>query len=243
MSSTIDQLQSLVQAKNALDLELSNTDVQFQNLQQHTSRYSRLVDEQYVLHREMREITNEIKNKSSNHSQTIISALEIKKSDMVLLDNTICLELTSILPYIAQYNILSRERSVLHQKVRQLETDIKKIQMRPLYLEYLEDENNWNTSEDHQIVSSILDGTSTVDLYEFCNRNHQEQLLSNGYFATDRPYVGCEGDCEGWDTSEKRCQCGNYKGYRWEDECEKFDDILNFDLTSTVPLGHVSKNW
>ncbi len=239
--SSLDQLQVLEEAKNVLDLQISATEAQFHILQQQSYRYSRLGYEQHILHREIREITDEIVQKSSKygalHNQTIISVLEIKKADLELQDNTICLELTSLRPYVVQYNKLSEERSAIHPRIRQLETDIKKIRMRSMYLEYLENEFDENT------VRSILDGTFSTDLYEFCNRNHQERLLADGYFATNCPYVGCEEECAGWDTSEKRCQCGNYKGYRWEDECEKFDDILKFDLTSTVPLGYVTKNW
>ena len=214
----MNQLQSMDEkTRNALSLQIYAFETKIYNIEQHTEQYIRLIDKQTILHQTIQNLTDEIEKESTNNNiYTVISDLKDKKAELILEDNKIKNELVNLRPYMVKYVFIKEKIPSYREIVIQLKTKLHKIQMKPMYLEYLENESNWCNDDDRQIVKSILDGTSSVDPYEFCNRNHHIKLLNKLYFASECKIVSCN---------------------------EKFDNILEFDITSTEPMGHVIKNW
>jgi hypothetical protein len=228
-SPNTNQLQSMAEkTRNALSLKIHAFETKIYNIEQHTEQYIKLIDKQTILHQIIQNLTDEIEKESqnltdeiekestNNNIYTVISDLEDKKAELVLEDKRIKNELTNLRPYMVKYAFIKEKIPSYRETVIRLKTKLHKIQMKQMYLEYLENESNWCNDDDRQIVKSILDGTSSVDPYEFCNRNHHIKLLNEFYFAPECKTVSCN---------------------------EKFDNILEFDITSTVPMGHVIKNW
>lgn len=217
-SPNMNQLQSMDEkTRNALSLQIYAFETKIYNIEQHTEQYIRLIDKQTILHQTIQNLTDEIEKESTNNNiYTVISDLKDKKAELILEDNKIKNELVNLRPYMVKYVFIKEKIPSYREIVIQLKTKLHKIQMKPMYLEYLENESNWCNDDDRQIVKSILDGTSSVDPYEFCNRNHHIKLLNKLYFASECKIVSCN---------------------------EKFDNILEFDITSTEPMGHVIKNW
>ena len=223
-SPSTNQLQSMEEARDARSLQIYafetkiyNFETKIYNIEQNTEHYIRLVDRQTLLHQTIQNLTDEIEKESSkNNIYTVISDLEDKKAELVVEDNLITTELASLRLDMVKYVFIKEKIPLYREIIIRLKTKLHKIQMKPMYLEYLENESNWCNDADRQIVKSILDGTSSVDPYEFCNRNHHTRLLNELYFAPECKSVSCN---------------------------EKFDNILEFDITSTVPMGYVIKNW
>lgn len=198
---------------SALETKIYNFEIKIYTVEQHAEQYFKIVDRQTILHQTIQNLTDQIEKESSNNR--IILSLESKKTELLLEDNSITNELASLRPYMVKYIFIKEKIPLYREKIIRLKTKLHKYHMKPLYLEYLENKSNWFNDADREIVKSILDGTSDVDPYEFCNRNHNTKLLNELYFATECKTVSCD---------------------------EKFDNILEFDITSTVPLGHGIKN-
>jgi hypothetical protein len=80
-----------------------------------------------------------------------------------------------------------------------------------------------------------------ADLIFKCNESHQESLLQNHF--VDESHDTCDSDCRGWYVRNSRCQCGNYKGFRWENDDRDYYDIDYLNIDSTEPNGSAEKMW
>lgn len=123
----------------------------------------------------------------------------------------------------------------LTNKIEECNRMIKEEEMRHQYIEY-------------GIQNSIINDQQTLDdlvesenIFKICNEHRQEQLL-NDWRVCDT-YDGCSANCGGWTVGNGRCDCGNYKGFKWNDDDANFSDILKFDITYSEPFGYVETMW
>lgn len=109
-----------------------------------------------------------------------------------------------------------------------LRTQIKQLEMRDEYRLYA-DRNSiyYDEDDDDEILISN------------CNKFHQEQLKQNHF---EDEGCGVRG-CKGWYVAEHRCECGAYKGFKWDDSDFDPSDINSFDINETVPYGQSVKTW
>ena len=80
------------------------------------------------------------------------------------------------------------------------------------------------------------------ELYRNCNTFHQNHLL-DGWFVEEGCPHRYDGDCDGWYVGNKRCVCGNYKGWSWNEDDFDPDDVKYFNINSTSPVGYAERMW
>lgn len=80
-----------------------------------------------------------------------------------------------------------------------------------------------------------------LDLLQSCHEKHQDNLL-DGYHH-DEPSTHCEDGCTGWYYNNRRCDCGNFKGWGWNDKDWNKLDPEEFNLDSTTPVGWAQQQW
>ena len=219
------------------------------------SRYDTLSQVLYSLDQEIRWNEGDLNEQNSvpkynRDRQYELNVRNLRDKGIELLSKRerISKEKKSLEHYYVEYKALIKERSPLMDDVRKLETEIKKIEMLPKYEEYLLtlSEETW----EYKRESNLLNGEVEEDIFTWVNKKHQERLLEEGYLVErSQLYRLDRGDCEdeycrGWFTNSKRCECGNYKRFRWkyDKNDESFSDILEFNIESTIPLGYVTVN-
>ena len=94
------------------------------------------------------------------------------------------------------------------------------------------------------IIDEINDGTfdNSDDIFKKCNEHHQQEIL-DCYYVSDPPEVDDCYNCNGWYVGESRCECGNYKGYRWNADYIDFSNVLEFNITHDTPAGETVCEW
>ena len=139
-SPNMNQLQSMDEkTRNALSLQIYAFETKIYNIEQHTEQYIRLIDKQTILHQTIQNLTDEIEKESTNNNiYTVISDLKDKKAELILEDNKIKNELVNLRPYMVKYVFIKEKIPSYREIVIQLKTKLHKIQMKPMYLEYLE---------------------------------------------------------------------------------------------------------
>lgn len=82
------------------------------------------------------------------------------------------------------------------------------------------------------------------ELFEECNKVWQERLKGEHFEEGGCPgrYYG-DGDCAGWWVREHRCECGNFKGWTWNEDGFDPSDLLLFSLDDTRPYGRQERLW
>lgn len=141
-----------------------------------------------------------------------------------------------------QLKQLNEQYEDLEMKENELKRMIKEEVMRNDYIKYIYSNFYIICSQDD--IDALVDGTHEFsdDMFKMCNEHHQSSLLSN-YHDDNPPSVdGCE-DCTGWSVNSRRCDCGNFKGYRWNTDDDDISDILEFDITEEQPAGYVERMW
>jgi hypothetical protein len=68
-----------------------------------------------------------------------------------------------------------------------------------------------------------------------------DQLSTTSYFVEGNCPLDYHGDpnCIGWYISKYRCECGNFKGWIWEDEDLDYNNLLKFNIHDTRILHHM----
>lgn len=82
------------------------------------------------------------------------------------------------------------------------------------------------------------------ELFSECNQHHQRDLLENSnngkgwYSNRECPWPSDEdGMCNGWYYNNRRCECGNYKGFSWNDDNLDEATLYEFNIESQYPYG------
>lgn len=151
----------------------------------------------------------------------------------------------SVIP--AEAKEIDKQISLHYKKISTFEKFAILDEMYDDYVEYAKDyEIDIGKTDDDNI------GLSKDEiLIKRCNEHHQENLL-NGWHS-DKVCCHCEGledegwnngvACTGWTVGNHRCDCGNYKGWRWDDD--DFDplDLNEFNIHHTAPYGRAEAQW
>lgn len=246
-------VESLKESKAVLDVQVSNIETKMSSLREMYSRYDTLSHTLYSLDQKIRWNEGDLNDQNSvprymrdRKYELNVENLQKRNIELRSQREATSKETKSLEHYYVEYEALSKERSHLLDGVRKLKTEIKKIEMLPMYEEYLRtlSEEHW----DYKSASDILNGESKEDIFTWVNKKHQEKLIEEGYLVErSELYRLDRGDCEdeycrGWFTNSKRCECCNYKCFRWEydENDERFSDILEFNIDSTIPIGYVT---
>lgn len=133
---------------------------------------------------------------------------------------------------------LGEMRRKLYDNVKELEPLVLQDEWYDRYVDYARGNGiDWEEDEDQ--------------LFKLCNKIHQENL-KRGYHS-DKVSHHCEGlendgwndgkPCTGWTIGEYRCDCGNFKGWSWNEDDFDPTDLSFFNIDSTEPFGYADAQW
>lgn len=128
----------------------------------------------------------------------------------------------------------------LYAKIKLIENEIVRVKMKSKYLDYA---NRNSLSVDVDDEDALI-----ID----CNEYHQDLLLNKsnggqGWFVDQecphRDGDYCSDHCDGWYAGNYRCECGNYKGWRWNDDGWDANDLSKFNIEHESPYGWPETQW
>lgn len=143
-------------------------------------------------------------------------------------------EITALLTRVnSDFSALAVKIETLRSEIALTEKTNLETSIIPKYREY---------AVEHEIAYDV---DYIESLIIACNEHHQENLLSSHFSegSCPCPEDDNEDNCSGWYTFEKRCQCGGYKGFRWNDDDVDFSDITEFNIMHTEPAGFRERMW
>lgn len=142
---------------------------------------------------------------------------------------------------------LTKEYNAILEQMHALAVSISSLQKKLSELTELQQQSLWvakfNELREKYIQYAKTNGVSydendDEDLVFRCNCHHQQALLD--VWHIDTPCFD-DYDCTGWSVHNRRCDCGNYKGWYWENDDVVFSDILEFNIESKKPAGYPAR--
>jgi hypothetical protein len=117
-----------------------------------------------------------------------------------------------------------------------IRNELLKLEYKAEYIKYAHKHNISYPEDDYSDPEN--------NLFANCNAAHQESL-KDGYLVEEPCFD--EDDwhqtpgvrCPGWIIGEYRCECGNYKGFDWEDSNLDYNNLYLFNIDFTAPYGYV----
>lgn len=133
---------------------------------------------------------------------------------------------------------LEKEERMLTDETTQLQTTrettkrmLEKIEIIPVYLKYaMKNDIDW----DEEL-------NSLGDLIRMCNEHRQRHLLENHHHSRHSTY--CDSRCTGWAVGNLRCDCGNFKGFVWDDQGLDYYSVDTFNVNMNRPYGFADQQW
>jgi hypothetical protein len=74
-----------------------------------------------------------------------------------------------------------------------------------------------------------------------CNKHHHKEELKKT-IVYEKGHEDCKPDCF-WQPGNKRCNCGNYKGWRWCVDDVDFSDPRQYTPNTDGPAGEACREW
>jgi len=208
------------------------------NMEQLTIRLSILEKDEIVkdsrvksIDEKIKELINnqhEIENKIQTTNNKIKEYNEIMSNDYKIKLQKEIEQLQS------EYNEKSKSYQYSIKTKKEGERLIKECELKDKYINYAKD--------------YVIEWEDDIDLFSKCNRHRQDELLYNsngglGWYVEEECPHRYEGECDGWYVNEKSCECGNYKGWTWNEDDFDQSDILMFNIECNEPYGHAETMW
>jgi DNA repair exonuclease SbcCD ATPase subunit len=146
---------------------------------------------------------------------------------------------------------LERELEVIINEIKENRNKYETVERERSELKRIILEDKWLERYKEYAAKHFIfyDEDDDQDIFRQCNEFHQEHLLTDsndgdGWFVKEGcPHRYTDDECEGWYYNNKRCECGNYKGWTWNHDDFDPTDLSQFNIEHEVPYGNAEPGW